>query len=100
MEEVGVESAEDVLLRVAGLRMHFPIMRGVLFQRQVGAVRAVDGLDFFVRKGETLCLVGESGCGKSTAGRAILLLDRKSTRLNSRHPNISYPAFSFTKKNN
>ncbi|MDQ5826029.1 MAG: ATP-binding cassette domain-containing protein [Chloroflexota bacterium] len=54
--------------------MHFPIMRGVLFQRQVGAVRAVDGLDFFVRKGETLGLVGESGCGKSTAGRAILQL--------------------------
>ncbi len=74
MEEAGVESAEDVLLRVAGLRMHFPIMRGVLFQRQVGAVKAVDGLDFFVRKGETLGLVGESGCGKSTAGRAILQL--------------------------
>ncbi|HEX8230934.1 MAG TPA: dipeptide ABC transporter ATP-binding protein [Chloroflexia bacterium] len=74
MEEVGIESPEDVLLRVAGLRMHFPIMRGVLFQRQVGAVRAVDGLDFFVRKGETLGLVGESGCGKSTAGRAILQL--------------------------
>ncbi|HYP19481.1 MAG TPA: ATP-binding cassette domain-containing protein, partial [Chloroflexia bacterium] len=54
--------------------MHFPIMRGVLFQRQVGAVRAVDGLDFFVKKGETLGLVGESGCGKSTAGRAILQL--------------------------
>ena len=74
VEEVGIESPEDVLLRVAGLRMHFPIMRGVLFQRQVGAVRAVDGLDFFVRKGETLGLVGESGCGKSTAGRAILQL--------------------------
>jgi oligopeptide transport system ATP-binding protein len=74
LEEVGIESPEDVLLRVAGLRMHFPIMRGVLFQRQVGAVRAVDGLDFFVKKGETLGLVGESGCGKSTAGRAILQL--------------------------
>ncbi|HET6314799.1 MAG TPA: dipeptide ABC transporter ATP-binding protein [Chloroflexia bacterium] len=74
LEEVGLQSPEDVLLRVAGLRMHFPIMRGVLFQRQVGAVRAVDGLDFFVKKGETLGLVGESGCGKSTAGRAILQL--------------------------
>src|SRR5918997_1706174 len=74
LEEVGIQSPEDVLLRVAGLRMHFPIMRGVLFQRQVGAVRAVDGLDFFVKKGETLGLVGESGCGKSTAGRAILQL--------------------------
>ncbi|HEX8217992.1 MAG TPA: dipeptide ABC transporter ATP-binding protein [Chloroflexia bacterium] len=69
-----MQSPEDALLRVAGLRMHFPIMRGVLFQRQVGAVRAVDGLDFFVKKGETLGLVGESGCGKSTAGRAILQL--------------------------
>ncbi|MEA2574604.1 MAG: oligopeptide transport system ATP-binding protein [Chloroflexia bacterium] len=74
MEEVGIESPEDVLLRVEGLRMHFPIMRGVLFQRQVGAVRAVDGIDFFVKKGETLGLVGESGCGKSTAGRSILQL--------------------------
>jgi oligopeptide transport system ATP-binding protein len=74
LEEVGMQSPEDALLRVAGLRMHFPIMRGVLFQRQVGAVRAVDGLDFFVKKGETLGLVGESGCGKSTAGRAILQL--------------------------
>jgi oligopeptide/dipeptide ABC transporter ATP-binding protein len=74
LEEVGMQSPEDALLRVAGLRMHFPIMRGVLFQRQVGAVRAVDGLDFFVKKGETLGLVGESGCGKSTVGRCLLRL--------------------------
>src|SRR5436305_3305639 len=64
----------DELLKVEGLVMHFPITSGALFQRQIGAVRAVDGLDFTIKKGETLGLVGESGCGKSTAGRAILQL--------------------------
>ncbi|MSQ36715.1 MAG: dipeptide ABC transporter ATP-binding protein [Chloroflexi bacterium] len=62
------------LLQVKGLKMHFPLTQGIIFQRQVGAVRAVDGVDFFVEKGETLGLVGESGCGKSTTGRAILQL--------------------------
>jgi oligopeptide transport system ATP-binding protein len=63
----------DVLLHVDNLVMHFPIYRGV-FQRQVGAVRAVDGVSFDVKRGETLGLVGESGCGKSTTGRTILQL--------------------------
>lgn len=63
----------NVLLRVDNLMMHFPIRRGV-FQRQVGAVRAVDGISFEVQRGETLGLVGESGCGKSTTGRTILQL--------------------------
>jgi len=63
----------DVLLHVEDLMMHFPIYRGV-FQRQVGAVRAVDGVSFDVMRGETLGLVGESGCGKSTTGRTILQL--------------------------
>ena len=63
----------EVLLHVDDLMMHFPIYRGV-FQRQVGAVRAVDGVSFDVRRGETLGLVGESGCGKSTTGRTILQL--------------------------
>ncbi|MFZ5879953.1 MAG: ABC transporter ATP-binding protein [Chloroflexota bacterium] len=63
----------EVLLKVDDLMMHFPIYRGV-FQRQVGAVRAVDGVSFDVYRGETLGLVGESGCGKSTTGRAILQL--------------------------
>ena len=49
------------LLEVKGLKMHFPLTQGIIFQRQVGAVRAVDGLDFFVERGETLGLVGESG---------------------------------------
>src|SRR3977135_804248 len=62
------------LLTVTALKMHFPLTQGIIFQRQVGAVRAVDGIDFFVEKGETLGLVGESGCGKSTTGRAILQL--------------------------
>ncbi|HSJ86575.1 MAG TPA: dipeptide ABC transporter ATP-binding protein [Anaerolineales bacterium] len=63
----------NTLLRVDNLMMHFPIRRGV-FQRQVGAVRAVDGVSFEVERGETLGLVGESGCGKSTTGRTILQL--------------------------
>ncbi len=63
----------DVLLRVENLKMHFPIFRGVL-RRQVGAVHAVDGVSFDVMRGETLGLVGESGCGKSTTGRTILQL--------------------------
>jgi oligopeptide/dipeptide ABC transporter ATP-binding protein len=58
----------ETLLEVTGLEKHFPITKG-LFKRQVGAVRAVDGVDLAVRAGETLGLVGESGCGKSTAGR-------------------------------
>ncbi|WP_369233125.1 ABC transporter ATP-binding protein [Streptomyces sp. R21] len=63
----------EVLLKVTGLQKHFPIRKG-LMQRQVGAVRAVDGLDFEVRAGETLGVVGESGCGKSTMGRLITRL--------------------------
>ncbi|MGH2354196.1 MAG: ATP-binding cassette domain-containing protein, partial [Chloroflexota bacterium] len=56
--------------------MHFPLTQGIIFQRKMGAVRAVDGISFAIRKGETLGLVGESGCGKSTTGRAILQLYR------------------------
>ncbi len=64
----------ETLLAVRGLKMYFPITKGVLIQRQVGAVKAVDGIDLEIKRGETLGLVGESGCGKSTAGRAILQL--------------------------
>ena len=69
------ETNNNVLLHVDDLMMHFPIYRGVI-QRQVGAVRAVDGVSFDIRRGETLGLVGESGCGKSTTGRTILQLYR------------------------
>ncbi|MEJ7837853.1 MAG: ATP-binding cassette domain-containing protein, partial [Thermomicrobiales bacterium] len=62
------------LLDVQNLVMHFPLTQGIIFQRKVGAVQAVDGVSFSVKKGETLGLVGESGCGKSTTGRAILQL--------------------------
>ena len=69
---------EKALLVVDRLTKHFPIRRGVL-QRQVGAVKAVDGVSFSVRPGETLGLVGESGCGKSTTGRVVTkLLDPTS----------------------
>ena len=66
-------ATSEVLLHVQDLKMHFPIYRGLL-RRQIGAVHAVDGISFDVHRGETLGLVGESGCGKSTTGRAILQL--------------------------
>jgi len=71
----GVESGtEQTLVAVRDLKVHFPITSGVVFRHQIGAVRAVDGISFDVLRGETLGLVGESGCGKSTTGRAILHL--------------------------
>lgn len=65
-------SGTKKLVEVTGLKKHFPIHRGIVFQRQVGAVKAVDGVSFFIHQGETLGLVGESGCGKTTVGRTIL----------------------------
>ncbi len=67
------DSNEDLLLDVRGLKKYFPIQKGLL-RRTVGYVKAVDDVNFYVRKGETLGLVGESGCGKSTAGRSIIRL--------------------------
>jgi len=67
-------TADGELLRVENLKMYFPITQGIILQRQVGWVRAVDDISFTVKRGETLGLVGESGCGKSTTGRAILQL--------------------------
>jgi oligopeptide transport system ATP-binding protein len=67
---------KEVLMEVRDLKKHFPITRGIVIQRQVGAIKAVDGISFDVYPGETLGLVGESGCGKSTTGRTILQLYR------------------------
>jgi peptide/nickel transport system ATP-binding protein len=66
-----IHQDDSVLLEVRNLKMHFPIRKSFL-RRQIGSVRAVDDVNFFVRKGETLGLVGESGCGKTTTGRCIL----------------------------
>jgi oligopeptide transport system ATP-binding protein len=73
------EKEREILVEVKNLKKHFPIMRGVL-RRQVGAVQAVDGVSFNIYKGETLGLVGESGCGKSTTGRTILQLLEPTAR--------------------
>jgi len=62
----------EPLLRVENLKVHFPVMRGVILKKQVGTVHAVDGVSFTLDRGETLGLVGESGCGKSTTGLAVL----------------------------
>jgi len=67
-------SAGEPLVEVRDLAKHFPIKRGVVFQRKVGAVRAVDGVSFDVNRGETLGIVGETGCGKSTTARLIMRL--------------------------
>jgi oligopeptide transport system ATP-binding protein len=66
--------ATEELLRLDDVKVWFPIKEGIVFERHVGDVRAVDGVSFAVRRGETLGLVGESGCGKSTTGRAIIRL--------------------------
>jgi peptide/nickel transport system ATP-binding protein len=69
------DPSSDVLVEVTGLEVYFPIKSGLLFDRTVGHVRAVDGVDLSIRRGETYGLVGESGCGKSTLGKAILNLE-------------------------
>ena len=66
-----IEQDANVLLEVRNLKMHFPIRKGMR-QKLMGLVRAVDNVNLFVRQGETLGLVGESGCGKTTTGRCIL----------------------------
>ena len=70
---------DNVLIDVRNLKMHFPVTQGIMFQRVVGLVKAVDDVSFRVYKGETLGLVGESGCGKTTTGRCILQLTRPTS---------------------
>jgi len=72
-------STNNVLMHVQDLVKHFPITQGIIIQKQIGAVHAVDGISFDVKKGETFGLVGESGCGKSTTGRTILQLYRPTS---------------------
>jgi len=67
-------SEKEVLIQIRGLKKYFPITRGILIQREVGAVKAVDDVSFDIYHGETLGLVGESGCGKTTTGRTMLQL--------------------------
>ena len=83
--EEGVMAAEsiitrpqdnEILIEVRGLKMYFPVTEGIIFTRTVAEVKAVDGIDFYIKKGETLGLVGESGCGKTTTGRCILQLEK------------------------
>ena len=69
-----MSQSNEVLLRVQGLKMYFPITKGIIIQRRIGYIKAVDGITFDIHRGETLGLVGESGCGKSTTGRALLQL--------------------------
>jgi ABC-type oligopeptide transport system ATPase subunit len=76
-------SNEETLLTVEDLVMYFPIRRGI-FQNVVGHVHAVDGISFEIKRGETLGLVGESGCGKSTTGRDPATVCRPAGRLSSR----------------
>jgi oligopeptide/dipeptide ABC transporter ATP-binding protein len=67
---------DEIILEVRGLKKHFPVTQGLVITKAVGWVKAVDGIDFFIRRGETFGLVGESGCGKTTTSRLILLLEK------------------------
>ena len=88
-----VQTASDILVNVQDLRMYFPVTAGLIFQRKIADVKAVDGVTFEVKKGETLGLVGESGCGKSTTGRAILQL-YKPTAGSVRFGGVELPKLS------
>ncbi len=78
VEKAGAKGRK-VLIEVKDLKKHFPIRSGIIFQREVAAVKAVDGVSFHIFEGETLGLVGESGCGKSTTGRTIMQLHRATS---------------------
>jgi len=72
-------TGDNILLDVRNLKMYFPIKMGIIFQKKVADVKAVDGVSFYIKRGETLGLVGESGCGKTTTGRCVLLLNEPTS---------------------
>ena len=72
-------TGDNILLDVHDLKMYFPIKMGIIFQKKVADVKAVDGVSFYIKRGETLGLVGESGCGKTTTGRCVLLLNEPTS---------------------
>ncbi|MEP6696517.1 MAG: dipeptide ABC transporter ATP-binding protein [Pseudonocardiales bacterium] len=85
------ETTGEVLLEVTALQKHFPVTQGIIFQKKVGAVKAVDGIDFAVNIGETLGIVGETGCGKSTMGRLVTrLLEPTGGTINFEGRDISH----------
>jgi oligopeptide transport system ATP-binding protein len=69
----------DILIRVKGLSKHFPIYRGAVLKKKIGDLKAIDGVSFDISRGETLGLVGESGCGKTTTGRTVLQIERPTS---------------------
>jgi len=69
-------NASDVVIEVVDCEKHFPVTKGIVLRQTVGQVRAVDGISFKIRQGETYCLVGESGCGKTTTARMILMVEK------------------------
>jgi oligopeptide transport system ATP-binding protein len=70
---------DDTIVSIKNVRMYFPVTSGIIFQRKVADVQAVDGVDLEIKRGETLGLVGESGCGKTTLGRVVLMLYKPTT---------------------
>jgi len=72
-------NSNNILIEVKDLTMYFPLTRGIIFQKKIGDIKAVDGINFYINRGETLGLVGESGCGKTTTGRVLLQLEKPTS---------------------
>src|SRR5205814_2537488 len=90
LRQTQLELTGDELLVVEDLQKYFPVTRGIIFQKEVASVKAVDGVSFALREGETLGVVGESGCGKSTMARCIMkLLEPTGGSIRFRDQNIT-----------